>query len=535
MKNVALLALLMLAGCARRGDPEFRPEKMELWYWHHSYLVSPEAVRASEKRIDRAVRAGYTGVALWDSGLIFIGSPDWPPRNAAYMREVTRYATARGLRVMPVVAPYGHSNDALIANPNWAEGQRVIGQRFQVAADGKRLEQIKSLSKNVNAGPRPFLVLRLPVTPWRQYHVRFFRRTSGFHGLAQIEISDGADNRLDANLNPPPDGGWAPVDYAFNSGGSKAVKIAVGQFGPHTGELSIDRFFVEETALVYVLRRDGTPLSVYDGNHPSHAFGEGMDFDPIHDQKLLANPRFDHDNFHDPGPVTIPPGSHLLPRQVVTMDYYAVAPVYDEAVGMCLTDPGVERWMRDNARAAASLAPPRSNLMLSHDEMRHMNSCAACRAKDMTAGQLLAWSFQRTAKALGTLGPLYVWSDMFDPYQNARDRYYFVEGTVAGSWRGVPENVTIVNWNLERLTPSLTWFSGDDPRQPVAHRQVIAGFYDPADRDGAGAARREMARAAGIPGVVGMMYTTWTDDYSQLESYARGARQAWSAYRNSRP
>ncbi len=33
--------------------------------------------------------------------------------------------------------------------------------------------------------------------------------------------------------------------------------------------------------------------------------------------------------------------------------------------------------------------------MLGYDEIRQMNSCASCRAKNMTAGQLLAWSVGR--------------------------------------------------------------------------------------------------------------------------------------------
>jgi hypothetical protein len=154
MKNAALIALIMLAGCSRRAGPEFRPQRMELWYWHHSYLTSPEAVRASEVLIERAARAGYTGLALWDSSLVFLSSPDWPARNVGYLREVIQYAGARGLRVMPVVAPYGHSNDMLITNPNWAEGQRVIGARFQVANDGGHLAQVKSLRKTARAGPQ---------------------------------------------------------------------------------------------------------------------------------------------------------------------------------------------------------------------------------------------------------------------------------------------------------------------------------------------------------------------------------------------
>ena len=46
-----------------------------------------------------------------------------------------------------------------------------------------------------------------------------------------------------------------------------------------------------------------------------------------------------------------------------------------------------------------------------------------------------------------------------------------------------------MNWNLDHLHDSLMWFSGDDPRQRTPHKQVIAGFYDPADHDGAAARR----------------------------------------------
>ena len=35
------------------------------------------------------------------------------------------------------------------------------------------------------------------------------------------------------------------------------------------------------------------------------------------------------------------------------------------------------------------------------------------------------------------MGPLYIWSDMFDPGHNAHDHFYEVEGTIAGSWIGL--------------------------------------------------------------------------------------------------
>ena len=188
-----------------------------------------------------------------------------------------------------------------------------------------------------------------------------------------------------------------------------------------------------------------------------------------------------------------------------------------------------------NAKDAGRLLPARSSLLLSHDEIRQMNSCQLCRGLNLSAGELLARHVRALSGELAKLGPLYIWSDMFDPMHNAQDRFYQVEGDIAGSWRGLPREVTVINWNLDHLRPSLLWFSGDDPRQPVPHKQIIAGFYDPPDHDGAAAVRREFAAARGLKGIAGAMYTTWSDDYSQLEAFGKAAREEWAKYRDSRP
>ena len=86
----------------------------------------------------------------------------------------------------------------------------------------------------------------------------------------------------------------------------------------------------------------------------------------------------------------------------------------------------------------------------------------------------------------------------------------------------------VMNWNLQNLTNSLTWFSGTNKSQPVAYKQMIAGYYD----NGAGywSAQSELQAAEGIPGVQGLMYTTWSVDYSQLENFAAGAKATWPEY-----
>jgi uncharacterized repeat protein (TIGR01451 family) len=199
-------------------------------------------------------------------------------------------------------------------------------------------------------------------------------------------------------------------------------------------------------------------------------------------------------------------------------------------VGMCLTEPAAQSWLQQNAQAVVANMPGISYL-LSYDEMRHMNSCASCKAKNLTPGQLLASHVTNTYNLYHSLAPsasYYIWSDMFDPYHNAINNYYFVEGNIAGSWTGVPSGVTVMNWNLGNLANSLTWFSGLNSQQPTHFNQVIAGYYD--SGNGAAAATQELQQAAGIPGVTGLMYTTWVSDYSQLQQFAAAAKSNWSSY-----
>jgi hypothetical protein len=225
----------------------------------------------------------------------------------------------------------------------------------------------------------------------------------------------------------------------------------------------------------------------------------------------------------------------MQPGQTVAIDYYAVQLVLPFGdVGMCLTEPAAQNWLQQNAQAVVGNMPAGMSYLLSYDEMRHMNSCASCKAKNLTPGQLLASHVTNTANLCQSLAPgapLYIWGDMFDPYQNAVDDYYFVEGDLAGSWLGLPSGVTIMNWNLPNLSNSLSWFSGQKPQQTTPYRQIIAGYYD--SGDGAASATQELQQAAGIPGVLGLMYTTWDPDYSQLQAFATAAKSNWASYLSS--
>jgi len=323
---------------------------------------------------------------------------------------------------------------------------------------------------------------------------------------------------------------WTQVDAVFNSQNSSRAELYFGVWGPSRGSIWFDDVSLEETALMNLLRRSGAPLRIY---HPDSKMElvEGMDVEPIRDPNLTANPQ---GGYHEPPSPQLPPGTRLKPGDKVAIDFYAMQPAFGHQLNLCLTEPAVQAWDLENARTIAAVVPPKTGFFLMYDEMRQMNSCALCRSRHLSAGELLAWHASETIRRFEALRPgssIYVWSDMFDPYANAHDHYFLVEGDLAGSWKGLPPAVTIMNWNQEHLRESLKWFSGENRKQPVPHRQIIAGYYD--SHDGQASATSELQQARGIPGIDGLMYTTWELDEMQAAAFAAAARQHWAEYRNS--
>jgi hypothetical protein len=181
---------------------------------------------------------------------------------------------------------------------------------------------------------------------------------------------------------------------------------------------------------------------------------------------------------------------------------------------MCsLSEPKVFEVMEAQAKLVKKHLEPRT-WFFSHDEIRVAGWDALAEKSGKTPGQLLADNVKRCVKIVRDLdakAEIVIWSDMFDPHHNAVDRYYAVNGSLKGSWEGLPKDVTVVNWNSGKAGESLKFFADR------GHRQILAGFYDAGT---AGFSRWHKA-AKGVKGVDGFMYTTWTGDFSQLEAYGK--------------
>ncbi len=534
---------------AAAPDPEPLPT---LWLQVRENLQPEANIPPLLQLLDRAAAAGYGGVVLADFKLHLLHREGL--RTAAYpahLAQVLEHAAGLGLVVVPAIFPFGYSEGILSADPNMAESLRVEGTSFIVSADGGSLElqpadigfvgggldawsagtpdgwswvdervvedtgvkRSGAASARIDAGSgNARLNQALSIPPTRQVHVSFWMRTEGlsysWFNAMLYDPEAGLARNFDG-LSAAANQDWTRYDLTATRGDAGPLTLYLGLWDGSQGTAWIDDVVVEETALVNLVRRDGAPL-VLEG--PAGPLVEGVDVDPVSDPGMGGVPYAgNYDRWHEPPTVTLPGTTSLGPGDLVTAAFEFAQPVNGYQVGACLSAPAVDTWMTDNAAAVAEAFAAAPGFFLGYDEMRHGNSCSLCAGRGLSAGALVADHVQRSAAILRGLRPeseLFYWSDVFDPNHNAHDGYYLVEGDLAGAWEGLPADAVVVNWL--RTAESVAWFEGR------GHRQILAGYYDTGD--GAASAASDLAVAT--PSVVGFMYTTWQDDYDELETYA---------------
>ena len=193
-------------------------------------------------------------------------------------------------------------------------------------------------------------------------------------------------------------------------------------------------------------------------------------------------------------------------------------------VSCSLSDPGVYDLMDEVIREAEAAFYP-DGYVFHHSEIRTGGWEPDQVANYDTTGEVLAAHFTEVVRRVDLLTgnkPLHVWSDMFDPHHNAFEYHYHVNNTLEGSWLGVPMGVGITNWSgirhdgfeLERARNSLQFF------EERGHEQVIAGYFD---QEGQVIENHQgwMAAVDDVRNVTGIMYTTWEEDYTGLELFAK--------------
>jgi hypothetical protein len=481
----------------------------------------------------RAAASGYTHILISDSKFGHLG--DLPAVYFQNVGKIKAAAARLNLEIVPAVFPIGYSNDILFQDPNLVEGLPVVDTLLSVTngaatvaaspavsfpgGDFSNLAQWTWKDSTVVAdngtakvanpnGANSRIVQTLKVAPFRQYHVSVQVKTTAFPVAPNVAVISASGQTLNfANLGVQPTQDWTTHHVVFNSLSNSTVSVYFGVWGGTTGSLWWDNAVIEETAFVNLIRRPGAPLSIrIDGGA---ALTEGTDFTTLVDPLMGTQPwNGSYDVYHSPPTlhVNAPNGSR------VRASWHHAITVYDGQAMICPSEPKTMALLRDQATRMHAIWGA-SGYFMSHDEIRVMNWCAACQARHLDAGPMLATNVQDCISILRSVNPngrIYVWSDMFDPNHNAHGNYYLVRGNLAGSWLGLDPGVIIVPWNYDQRANSLKFFADR------GHRQMIAGYYDAAPSQ----ITNWLAAATPFPGVVGAMYTTWANNYSNLETFA---------------
>ena len=560
---VTLFACVVLIGLVTPASAQVRLK--DKWVYVSTNLLVEKNIDQLIALMERAKKAGYTGVLLADYKFPFLDRMD-----ARYFANAKRaIASARDLDIelIPAVFPIGYSSALLSHDPNLVEGVPVVDAPFE-SRDGKLLPVMPDETKLLNGdfedldpkggfagwwqenvGQSVFadrdvvkrgklsvrmqdIALKDPqyghcrlhqlvkTQPFQAYHLSVWIKTENFDDPAAIRLEVLAKKNQtliwqDLAVKRTQD--WTHYDLVFNSLDNTEARVYCGVWGGKTGKLWWDDLVMEPAGFVNVIRRDACPVTVTSADKKT-TYEEGRDFSRVVDLKL-GNDRYPGTfvPWHAAPEVAIPPGSRIRPGRRVLASYFHPMVIGDSQVTCSLLDPKVYALLDDEFTRVHRLFQAK-RYMMSHDEIR-VGGWTPDYA-GMTMGQALAANVRKCCDIIHKHAPdarIYVWSDMFDPNHNAKDDYYLVKTTWAGSWEGLPRDVTIVDWQVRIAPKTIAFF------QSRGHEQIMAGYYD----QNVEANVKTWMDAAGASNahITGIMYTTWRDDFSNLEKFIQEVRK----------
>jgi hypothetical protein len=508
---------------------------LEKWLYKSTNILVDKNVDELEKLFARGHDAGYTHVLLADSKFSRLAEMD--PRYFQNVDRVKQAAAKHQIEIVPALFSVGYSNDILSRDVNLVEaipvknlplvvkgGVAVVDDPAPPTLPGGNFTDRKKWSyvddnvtvengvaRVTDAKENARLSRKLTLAPWRQYHVSVWVKTDNFRGHPEVKVlpEGGKPSLTWDNLKVKPTMDWTQQHIVFNSQDNTTATIMFGAWGGGKGTLQWRDAKIETVAFLNMPRRPGCPLEIKTAD--GKALKEGSDFDELRDPHLGTNPwAGEFDIWHEP-PVLktkLPDGTKLL------ASYSHAATIYDGQAMICPSEPKTMEVLRDQAQRVHKLWGAKG-YMMSHDEVRVLNQCAACRARGISPGKILAENVKACIAILKEINPggrIYVWNDMFDPNHNAVEKnYYLVNGSLLGSWEGLDKDVIILPWYFEKRAQSLRFFADR------GNRQVIAGYYDsdPAK------VKDWLAAAKGVNGVLGVMYTTWQNNYNDIEAFSK--------------
>lgn len=554
------IPLAILTACFAAGVSRAEGPLKHRWVYVSTNLQVDASVPKVEAILRRAHAAGYTGVVLADYKLSLLDNVQ--PQYFVNARALMKTAASLGMDIYPCVCPIGYSNGLLSHDPDLAEGIPVKDAKFIVTGrsadvaspnllpngdfEAAQADKMDGWTFQDGAGTTSFadptehhsgskslrmtdiakvdpqaghgrIMRTLAVQPFHQYHISVWVKTRDLDSPGEVRclaLTPAGDNLTYPKWNVARTQDWTQYHAVFNSLANTQVNVYFGIWAGGNGTIWWDDAHVEEVGFLNVLRREGCPLTVK--GEDGSVYEEGRDYEAVKDPKMGTVPwPGEYEVYHTPPSLRLTAGSRIKDGQRLNVSFYHAITTYDVQVTCCLSDPKVYALLTDQIKRVNDLFHPRGFFM-SHDELRVANWCETCQKRKLTPGELLAENAKRCVGMIRKANPnaeIYVWSDMFDPYHNAVEKYYLVNGSLQGSWSGLDRDVEYVNWNFDARAKNAPWIA------KRGNKQILAGYYDGRPET----IRTWLNDVKDVSGVDGVMYTTWADRYDDLEAFAKSA------------
>ncbi|MGC9004021.1 MAG: carbohydrate binding domain-containing protein [bacterium] len=508
-----------------------------------------EEIQKIKDILNVAKESGYNGV-VFSAGLDMLCK-----QNETYfknLKEFRDYCKKLNLELIPAVFSIGYGGGILAHNRNLAEGLPVVDALFIVKGNEaiftpdsevkilnggfeefsgntfkhfnfhdqpgevsfvdtqvKRSGNASIRFENFTANPYGHgrVMQEISLKPYRCYRMSLWVKTENLHPQGCFNLLVLADDRdlAPRTFNIPATSDWTKVTMVFNSLKYNKVRVYAGVWGAKSGKFWLDDWTIEEIGPLNVLRRPGTPVVVRD-EKSGEVYEEGKDYQP------LIDPNFSFWNWDRPSlTLKILPGGRIKDGQRLRVSWYHPMVIYEWQVTVCMAEPEVYEIFDHEAKLLWENLRY-NKVLLSHDEIRMGGTCLACKGKDMA--KLLGESVTKTVNILRKYNPkaeIYIWSDMFDPYHNARKDYYLVEGDFTGSWKYIPKDLIIAVWGGGPREKSLEFFSQQ------GFKTLIACYYDAPNLD---YVKGWLELSRKYKNITGFMYTTWDRKYELVKDFA---------------
>ncbi len=540
---------------ANAGDLSHR------WIYFNGNLSSDAEVQKLISILKRAKDAGYNGIVLADPRMQSLERASGKYLgNVSLIKQTTEQLS---IDIYPLIGSIGNAAAMLVRDPNLAEGlpvkkalfiarkghaevvpdpplhirggdfEQSQGKKFagwdmegkfqqtpsadrSIRHTGHQSLRIELSGKNELKGGKARIYQIIEVSPFRQYHLSTWIKTENLHSTEKINykitsLSGQPISFSDWDVRKNQE--WTQYHTLFNSQNNTQLRFNIGILqGRREGKIWIDDVAMEETGILNPLRRQGCPLTVK--GEDGSSYREGRDYDLIRVNKQVPTGR--HEAYQQSHFIKLLPGSKINEGKRLRISYHHAVSTNKGKQTICLTESKGDQLLHQDIENIDKLLKPKG-LFLNYSEIRVANWCDTCRSRNISPGNLLADHFKRTKKFINTLDSrqrIFVWSDMFDPYHNAVDHYYLVNGSWAGSWKGLSPEVIIINWNFSQKSPdSLKWFAD------LGHSQILAGYFDSNPR----MIHRWLEMGKDIPNITGVMYVTPNGRYEELENFAHWA------------